>query len=147
MVYSFNLLIAWKKFFQLLWLIWESLLQFFIKLITSFSYLQLVNESCAMHTAMVFMAWKLVWHTYKCSWSCDALMGINKPSTAMINRGIPAVWLKSTIVACRTRKKYSMSPIPYARRKNSPLPLKFQKVIYIVTVFVSGFTHLIPKLN
>ena len=39
-----------------------------------------------------------------------------------------------------------MSPIPYARRKNSPLPLKFQKVTYVVTVFVSGVTHLIPKL-
>ena len=28
---------------------------------------QLVNESCALHIAMVFMAWKLLWHTYKCS--------------------------------------------------------------------------------
>ena len=33
------------------------------------------------------MAWKLVWHTSKCSWSCDALMGINKLSTAIITRG------------------------------------------------------------
>ena len=32
-----------------------------------FLFTQLVNESCALHTAMVFMAWKLVWHTYKCS--------------------------------------------------------------------------------
>ena len=41
-----------------------------------FLFTQLVNESCALHTAMVFMAWKLLWHTCKCSWSFGALMWI-----------------------------------------------------------------------
>ena len=34
-----------------------------------------------------------------------------------------------------------MSPIPYALKNNSPLPLKFLKVTYVVTVFVSELTH------
>lgn len=37
---------------------------------------KLVNNSCALHTAMVFMAWKPLWHTYKCSWLFGALMVI-----------------------------------------------------------------------
>ena len=49
---------------------------------------QLVNESCALHTAMVFMAWKLLWHTYKCSWSCGALIWIKEPSTAPITQDL-----------------------------------------------------------
>ena len=106
-----------------------------------FLFTQLVNESCAWHTAMVFMAWKLLWHTCKCSWSCGALMWIKEPSTAPITQGIPAVLWKSAIVACRTRTKYSMSPIPSALRKNSPLPLKFQNVTSVVTVYVSALTH------
>ena len=36
-----------------------------------------------------------------------------------------------------------MSPIPFALRKNSPLPSKFKKVTSVVT----GLTHWIPKLN
>ena len=106
-----------------------------------FLFTQLVNESCALHTAMVFMAWKLLWDTCKCSWSCGTLMWIKEPSTAPITQGIPAVLSKSAIVACRTRTKYSMSPIPSALRKNSPLLLKFQNVTSVVTVYVSGLTH------
>ena len=35
----------------------------------------------------------------------------------------------------------NISPIPYALRNNSHLPLKFQKVTYVVTVFASGLTY------
>ena len=102
---------------------------------------------CIMYTAIV-----IVYDMKTCMAHIEMFLimwCLDGDQQAIHSNNHPAVWLKSAIVACRTRTKYSMPHIPDARRKNSPLSyaLKFQKVTYVVTVCVSGFTHLIPKVN
>ena len=145
MLYLINLLIARKEFCLLLWLTWESLLQFFIKLITSFSYL----HSWWMKVAHCTLPWCL-WH--------ESFYGTH---TNVPDHVVPWWGSKSHpqhqspeafLLFCKSQPllpvgqgQNIVSPIPYALRKNSPLPLKFQKVTSVVTVFVSGLTHWIPK--
>ena len=67
---------------------------------------KLVNESCALHTAMALIAWKPLCQRYMCSSLYGALMGIKQPPTSPITLDIPAILKKSAIVSCQRRTKF-----------------------------------------